>query len=251
MTQPVNKQAVAKAFGRAASHYDQHAELQRLSGEALLALAPTAPGRDVLDIGCGTGLYSRYWRARGHHVTALDLSSAMLDQTRAADSADEYVQADLDALPLPAQSMDLVWSNLAVQWSSDLGTALQQQCRLLRSGGSVMFSTLLEASLQEVNQAWQVLDRLPHTNRFLSQHQVIAAAASFPLRYQTQQVTLHFPTALAAMRSLKGIGATHLHHGRRRALLTRQGLAQLEQSWPQDQQGYRLSYHLFFGVITL
>ena len=40
MTLQVNKQAVAQAFGRAAAHYEQHAQLQRLSGDALLALAP-------------------------------------------------------------------------------------------------------------------------------------------------------------------------------------------------------------------
>ncbi len=57
MTLQVNKQAVAKAFGRAAQHYEQHAELQRQSGDALLALAPAGFGPHLLDAGCGTGWY--------------------------------------------------------------------------------------------------------------------------------------------------------------------------------------------------
>lgn len=249
MTLPVNKQAVAQAFGRAAQHYEQHAQLQRQSGDALLALAPAGFGPQLLDAGCGTGWYSRYWRDRGRAITALDLSASMLDAARAQQSAQAYVQGDIDALPLPDASVDGVWSNLAVQWSSDLRTALQQFLRVTRPGGSVLFSTLLEGSLHEVHQAWAQLDGRRHVNRFLSAAQCAAAAEGLALRTSQEVITLHFSSALSAMRSLKGIGATHLHDGRSNTLLTRQQLAQLEQCWPQDAHGYRLSYHLMYGVL--
>ena len=87
MTLRVDKQAVARAFGRAASHYDAHAALQRLSGDALLAQAPAQSGLQLLDAGCGTGWYSRLWRERGKQVTALDLSPQMLQQARDNDAA--------------------------------------------------------------------------------------------------------------------------------------------------------------------
>lgn len=250
MTLQINKQAVAQAFGRAAPHYEQHAQLQRASGDALLALAPAAFGPHLLDAGCGTGWYSRYWRDRGRQLTALDLSPAMLAAARAQESADDYQQGDIDALPLADASVDGVWSNLAVQWSSDLRTALREFLRVTRPGGSVLFSTLLDGSLQEVHQAWAQQDTRRHANRFLSAAQVAAAAAGMALRTQQQTITLHFPSALSAMQSLKGIGATHLHDGRSGHLLTRQRLAQLEQAWPRDAQGYRLSYHLMYGVLN-
>ena len=250
MTQPVNKLAVAQAFGRAASHYDRHAALQRLSGEALLALAPVNPGLQLLDAGCGTGWFSRYWRQRGHQVTALDLSAAMLQQARQQQAAARYVAGDIDALPIASGSMDLVWSNLAVQWSDDLRAALHQFVRVTRPGGCVLFSTLTAGSLQEVHDAWQYLDARPHANRFLSAARICAACGDLNVRLQQQSLTLHFPDALSAMRSLKGIGATHLHQGRGDTMLTRQRLAQLEQHWARDAQGCRLSYQLMYGVIT-
>ncbi|MDI9220979.1 malonyl-ACP O-methyltransferase BioC [Pantoea sp. EA-12] len=250
MTLQVNKQAVAQAFGRAAQHYEQHAELQRQSGDALLALAPAGFGPHLLDAGCGTGWYSRYWRDRGRTLTALDLSASMLDAARTQHSAQHYVQGDIDELPLPDNSVDGVWSNLAVQWSSDLRLALQQFLRVTRPGGAVLFSTLLDGSLHEVHQAWAQLDGRIHANRFLSEAQLTSACAGLPLHGQQQMITLHFPTALSAMRSLKGIGATHLHEGRGTGVLTRKQLAQLEQVWPQDERGYRLSYHLMYGVLS-
>ncbi|WP_130834460.1 malonyl-ACP O-methyltransferase BioC [[Erwinia] mediterraneensis] len=247
---PVNKQAVAQAFGRAASHYNQHADLQRHSGAALLALAPPQPGPQLLDAGCGTGWFSHLWRQRGHQVTALDLSAAMLQQARQQQSADRYLLGDIDALPVASASMDLVWSNLAVQWSSNLRIALQQFARVTRPGGTVLFSTLTAGSLQELHDAWRYLDAHPHANRFLSAEQIRAACGDLDVRLQQQTVTLHFADALSAMRSLKGIGATHLHQGRDNTILTRQRLAQLEQHWARDAQGCRLSYQLMYGVIT-
>ncbi|ORM65936.1 malonyl-[acyl-carrier protein] O-methyltransferase BioC [Pantoea rodasii] len=249
MTLQVNKQAVAQAFGRAAQHYEKHAELQRQCGDGLLALAPSGFGPHLLDAGCGTGWYSRYWRDRGRTLTALDLSSSMLDAAREQRSAQHYVQGDIDDLPLPDSSVDGVWSNLTVQWSSDLRHALQQFLRVTRPGGSVLFSTLLAGSLHEVHHAWARLDGRTHANRFLSEAQFADATRDLPLDGQQQTITLHFPSALSAMRSLKGIGATHLHDGRSAGMLTRSQLAQLEQYWPQDAHGYRLSYHLMYGVL--
>ena len=64
-----------------------------------------------------------------------------------------------------------------------------------------------------------------------------------------QTITLHFSDALSAMRSLKGIGATHLHTGREKKLLTRGQLQRLELAWPQERGDFPLSYQLFHGII--
>jgi len=248
MTLQVDKRAVARAFGRAALHYDRHAELQRLSGDALLALAPAQTGDKLLDAGCGTGWYSRTWRQRGKQVTALDLSPQMLQQARANNVAQHYLAGDIDALPFANASMDVVWSNLVVQWSDNLRAALHQFKRVLHPEGCLLFSTLSAGSLHEVHQAWSHIDDVAHANRFLSEQEITAACVEQGLHCQAQVITMHFPDALSAMRSLKGIGATHLHAGREGHLLTRQRLAQLEKHWPQDAQGFRMSYHLMYGV---
>ena len=251
MTLQVNKRAIARAFGRAAAHYDSHAELQRLSGDALLALAPSQSGNAVLDAGCGTGWYSRVWQQRGKQVTALDLSPQMLQQARQNKAAHHYLAGDIDALPLSDACVDVVWSNLVVQWSDNLRAALHQFTRVLRPQGCLLFSTLSAGSLHEVHQAWSALDNHSHANRFLPEEEIATACAAYHLQCHSQVITLHFPDAISAMRSLKGIGATHLHSGRESRLLTRQRLAQLERCWPRDAQGFRLSYHLMYGVTQL
>lgn len=245
----VNKQAVAAAFGRAAQSYAQHDTLQRLSADLLLAkLGAQTPAR-VLDAGCGPGAMSRYWREQGSEVTALDLSAPMLRAAREQHSAQHYVAGDIEALPLADSHYSLVWSNLAVQWCDSLRQAISELYRVTQPGGSVAFTTLVDASLPELNQAWRAVDNRPHANRFLTSQAIGQALHGFRLRQGTERVTLCFDDAASALRSLKGIGATYLHAGRQKGL-TRGALQRLQLAWPQQEGKCPLTYHLFWGVIT-
>jgi malonyl-CoA O-methyltransferase len=94
----------------------------------------------------------------------------------------------------------------------------------------VAFSTLLADSLPELNQAWQAIDDRPHANRFLSEAAVRAALSGLRASGEVHQISLPFADALSAMRSLKGIGATHLHQGGHQPRLAAANCASY--SWP-------------------
>lgn len=245
----VDKQAIADTFGRAARSYAQHNGLQQHSADLLLSRLHPAPVERVLDAGCGPGLLSRYWREQGARVTALDISSPMLDEARRTQSAHQYVQADIEAMPFPSAEFCLAWSNLAVQWCDDLHQALSELYRVVRPGGRIAFTTLVAGSLPELNQAWRVIDERPHTNHFLPADGIHHALKGWHYSAGVVPVTLPFASALDAMHSLKGIGATHLHAGRSRGL-TRSGLQRLQLAWPQQDGVFPLTYQLFWGVIT-
>lgn len=245
----VNKQAIAAAFGRVASQYEQHASLQQHSADALLTLLAGRHFASVLDAGCGPGRMSRYWRERGSEVTALDLSLPMLQQARDRKAAHHYLLADIEAIPHDAGIFDLAWSNLAVQWCGDLRDALSELYRVVRPGGVVAFTTLCQGSLPELRQAWQAVDNRAHANSFLPEEAIDHALRGWRAYRHTQAMTLWFEDALSAMRSLKGIGATHLHEGRESDVLTRARLRKIQLAWPQRQGKYPLTYHLFMGVI--
>lgn len=117
-----------------------------------------------------------------------------------------------------------------MQWCDDLRAALGELYRVVRPGGSVAFSTLLADSLPELNQAWQAIDDRPHANRFLSEAAVREALSGLRASGEVHQISLPFVDALSAMRSLKGIGATHLHQGGHRPRLAAANCASY--SWP-------------------
>lgn len=65
----------------------------------------------MLDAGCGTGWFSQHWQQAGNHVTALDLSTDMLQQAQSQQTATVYSQGDIEALPFGDGQFDLSWSN--------------------------------------------------------------------------------------------------------------------------------------------
>ncbi len=138
-----------------------------------------------------------------------------------------------------------------MQWCDDLRAAIGELYRVARPGGRVAFSTLLADSLPELNQAWQAIDDRPHANRFLSEAAVRAALSGLRATGEVHQISLPFADALSAMRSLKGIGATHLHQGRTAAPLAwpRQTARAAAAGRPQRQGICPLTYSLFTGVI--
>ena len=245
----VNKQAIAAAFGRAAHSYTRHDALQRQSADGLRDLLAETTFASVLDAGCGPGSNSLAWRKAGSCVTAMDLCAPMLEEARRNQAADHYLQADIEAIPLADAQFSLVWSHLAVQWCASLPQALSELWRVAQPGGKVAFTTLLNGSLPELNQAWQAVDTQPHANRFLTGERVTDALSGWRHRCAIQTITLLFDDALSAMQSLKGIGATHLHAGRAGRPLTRGQLQRLAHAWPQQAGKFPLSYQLFHGVI--
>ncbi|SUH04488.1 biotin biosynthesis protein BioC [Salmonella enterica subsp. enterica] len=99
----VNKQAIAAAFGRAASQYEQHASLQQPQRGCAADAVDRPPVCQCVGRRLRPGRMSRYWRERGSEVTALDLSLAMLQQARDRQAAHHYLLADIEAIPHDAK----------------------------------------------------------------------------------------------------------------------------------------------------
>ncbi|MDX7988313.1 malonyl-ACP O-methyltransferase BioC [Xenorhabdus sp. 12] len=246
----VDKQAIAGAFGKAASKYDLVAKLQQQTGEYLMELVQMEScGVRVLDAGCGTGFFSARWKQQGKQVIALDLASGMLSHAQAQHAADYYLQGDIEHLGLADNSVDICFSNLAVQWCNDLPCALQEFYRVTRPGGLIVFSTLAQGSLCELETAWQRVDDYQHINQFLPLQAIAHACQPYRHKVMERQYCQRYPQLLPLLNSLKGIGATHLHHGRQRGLMTRKRLHALADAYPRHDGNYPLSYQIVFGVI--
>ena len=251
-----DKQKIAAAFGRAAASYDAIANYQQGTGNQLLnKLKSTLVAKQinkplrVLDAGCGTGFFSQKLKNQGYIVTALDLSSGMLDVAKSKDAADEYVCADMESIPVSSAQFDVVFSNLSIQWCESLYGALSELYRVTKRGGVIVFTTLAENSLSELSQAWQSLDGYSHVNTFLSSQDITASCQTWRHDVSFQQDTLLFPDLISLLNSLKGIGATHLTAGRQAGLMTRKRLQQLALAYPMAHQGLPLTYQTVFGVI--
>lgn len=154
------KQRVAAAFAAAASTYESAAEAQARAADrlALRVLAePLPPAPRVLEIGCGTGLLTRrLMPAVGGAWLATDIAPAMVEATRAGVAGITARVMDGE-FPDVAGPFDLIISNLAAQWFTDLAGALSRLAALLAPGGRLVVSTLGAGSFAEWRQAHAAL----------------------------------------------------------------------------------------------
>ena len=242
----VDPRAVRRAFGRAASSYDAAAALQReVSGRLaerldVVKLVPAS----VLDAGCGTGealgeLAARYPGAR---LVALDAAAPMVGAARerwqrsrtlvarllgpfargAASPA--FVCGDVAALPLAAASVELVWSNLVLQWVDDPRRAFAEFRRVLAVGGLLTFTTFGPDTLKELARAFAGIDGYTHVSRFADMHDLgdmlVHAGFADPVM-DMEMLTLTYPSPAALLADLKSLGATNQTRGRPRGLTGR------------------------------
>jgi malonyl-CoA O-methyltransferase len=226
MSAGLDARHVRHAFGRAAASYAEHAVLQAEVGTRLLERLDgidLAPGR-VLDVGSGPGLGAAALGARfpGASVIAVDIALPMLRKAAShASGRLERVGADAQALPFADGSVDLVHSNLCLQWCDDPGLAIAEFARVLKPGGLLLFTTFGPATLHELRSAFAAADATPHVGRFVDMHDIGDALLTTGFRdpvLERDDFTLTYADALTLMRELRAIGATNADAKRQRTL---------------------------------
>jgi len=109
----------------------------------LKSMLPDLAGKTVIDLGCGYGWFCRSARELGAaQVTGVDISEKMLARAAElnADPAITYQRRDLEDVKLEDNSLDLVYSSLALHYLPELDTLFRHVQRALKPGGSLVFS---------------------------------------------------------------------------------------------------------------
>ncbi|WP_020395863.1 malonyl-ACP O-methyltransferase BioC [Thiolinea disciformis] len=247
-------------FDRAAQHYDAAAVIQREIGTRLmerLDYIRMQPER-LLDLGCGTGLISEQALKRYAltQIVSLDLATSMVDYTRqrlVAESRVAGVCADANALPLQDNSIDMVLSNLMLQWCNHLPQVFAECARVLRPEGLLMFSTLGPDTLHELRDSWRQVDGYAHTSRFEDMHNIGDALLGAGFRdpvVDREVITLTYAEVRGLLADLKGIGANNATVGRSRGLTGKQRWQAFYQAYEQFKQPdgrYPATYEVIYG----
>jgi len=255
----LDRTLVRRSFDRASRSYDHAAVLQARVREQLmqrLELVRIDPAF-VVDAGAGTGHASRELKRhyRKACVIALDVSPAMLGEARRQQGLlrrFDRLCADAAHLPLADASVDLIYSNLMLQWCDDIDAVFAEVRRVLKPHGLLTFSTLGPDTLRELRSAWAAVDGHVHVNRFLDMHDIgdalVRAGLAEPV-LDVERYTLTYDDTLALMRDLKAIGAHNVTAGRPSGLTGRGRLAGMSAAYEASRRDGKLpaTFEVVFG----
>jgi malonyl-CoA O-methyltransferase len=258
----IDRRAVMRAFNRAAPGYEAAARLERQVRADLLdrlQFFPLKPAH-VLDLGAAScessrQLHQHFPRAQ---VLAIDIAEAML---RAAPkmrwpwqrAGFTRVCADAAALPLRAQSFDLIFSNLMLHWCDRPQLVFEEFVRVLRPGGLLLFSTFGPDTLGELRAAWAGADDRTHVSLFADMHELgnglMQAGLAEPV-LDVEHHRLHYADIHALMRELKLLGAGNAAHNRARGLTGRHHLNRMLSAYERvrEEKGLPATFEVISGA---
>lgn len=251
----LDKKKVAQSFSRAAPTYDSVAQLQRDIGAHLFSQLPDAlPAQStVLDLGSGTGFFTQRLAARypESQIIGLDIAEGMLHYAAAQQDEVSWLCADAELLPLADNSVDLIFSSLAIQWCNNLPHLMVELARVLKPGGQLHIATLGPHTLQELKSAWQQVDDYVHVNRFQSAQDLVAAtdAAQLDVHELKQENRILYYDRLSELtRELKALGAHNINTGKPEGLTGRARLLAFKNAYElfRCPQGLPATYDVIY-----
>ncbi len=248
---------IANSFGSASKSYDVSSRLQRFSGKHLMHWLPNRNDITVLDLGSGTGFFTNILTGSYNKVIGLDISKKMLHFAK--DNRNEniyWVEGDAHKIPLKDESIDFVYSNLVMQWFNPVNIAIEEIIRVLKPGGVLIFTTLLDGTLSELKYSWEKTDDDQHVIDFLTEetlNQLFNTDKSIILEKKCQDIILEYESVLHLATELKGLGANHLENKKNKGLSGKNKWNKMVRSYEKFvtcDDIYPATYRLFSGLVV-
>lgn len=125
---------------------DHGRAIWRIEANCAFSLYTPKMGEMVIDIGCGTGQFSRELVKRGARVVGIDTDRGVIDDARSLDDHGLYRVMDMHELDYPDNYFDAAVSTFALEFSDNPATVIHEAIRVVKPGGDVLFGTIQRGS---------------------------------------------------------------------------------------------------------
>lgn len=155
----MDKNQISRNFSSYAEHYDEYCAIQNLCASKLIDKTGQDRFSKILDIGCGTGNYTRKLKDKypDAEIKAADISQKMVEIARKKLKCDrvEFVVSDAETSHFE-NGFDLITSNACLQWFENPDMALSRYKGLLDDSGVILFSMFGPLTFNELSKSIEV-----------------------------------------------------------------------------------------------
>lgn len=254
---------IIDSFSKNAFRYDAHAYVQQQAALRLIRhlrlWCPVIPQGPILEVGCGTGLFTMLLRNMypEQNLIASDASSEMLETCHKRMKWDwlynektvlTFTTLDAENF-LPDDRFALIASNFVLHWFQDLRSSLKNLLAGLVPSGVLVFSVPVAGSFPEWRQSAKEVgvpftaNELPTALDFVQ----IVKSLGYECVTAEDRISVEYSSALDFFRSLKALGTSTSFVGNR---LRYGQLRKLIRHWRAEPNGrIRVSYKVCYGKI--
>ncbi|MEC8147199.1 MAG: malonyl-ACP O-methyltransferase BioC [Pseudomonadota bacterium] len=260
----LDKERVRATFNKAALRYENFDFLQREVALRLLDKLESCPNnlKTIVDLGCGTGrtipkIQERFNRAR---LVCVDIAETMLAVAKKANSPlfrkkNFFLCADAENIPLKSETVDLVYSNLSIQWCPKPFDVFVNVNNILKSSGVFVFSTLGPDTLKELRESFEGYSSFSHTSQFLDMHQIGDYLANVGMKnvvIERETLVVNYDEPLKLMKDLKGLGATNASSKRNKNLTAPDTIRKVINSYNKKKIDGKIpaTYEVIYGYAS-
>ncbi|MCB9976581.1 MAG: methyltransferase domain-containing protein [Rhodospirillales bacterium] len=194
------KDNVLRNFDACAKTYEDYADIQSHVAKKLAGYLPDLEHPDILEIGCGTGLFTRQLarKYKGGSFVITDISPHMVKQAQEKTKGTNMHWTVMDGdHPVCTGAYDLIAANMAFQWFEDIHTALGKLSKTLKPQGVIFYSVPGPFCFREWRIALNRLGLRAGTHDFKIP----------PGLFAQERITMRYSSALDFLRSIKNMGA--------------------------------------------
>lgn len=243
------KSHIKRRFNKAAVSYNQNNAVQLIAGDKLIQdlLHYGNQFDSIIDLGCGTGVVTKKLAEAMHYKSfqAIDIAPNLLILAKAELSNYPVViqQSDFDNFTFFHNRFNLVFSNMALQWSLQFANTVTSIYDCLNSDGLFAFSLPIAGTFPELNPALT-----------LSFYSIEAIASllmtkGFTILYSsTQLITSQFDSLMLALKSIQKVGASCRFNQTNSSLRGKSFLNNIAAEKFTDHTAFSLTYNVGYII---
>ena len=200
---------VVESFSKHARSYDRYAYLQKSMAERLASYLPEKAPSHIIELGCGTGLFTRHLLTMPiNKITLNDISPAMIEILKSQlmlPSNTKFIIGNAENILF--KKSDLICANAVFQWFQDPENSFKRFKKALTNNGTIIFSTFGPETLKEFRQAANMDS--PTTLLSFYQWKTIIRKSDFILNsFDTEKRKIFTSNTVNLIKNLQQIGAT-------------------------------------------